>query len=765
MFRPPAVIAVTDEAASRRARPTPLTGAVENGLPDLLRAGMTTKNEQPITQSVRSGPKDGFTAGYARLVSGRRSKWAVLVIWLVLIAAGGSLGAKIGHVQNNDQETWLPSSAQSTQAVKIAEKHFADRHTSGAVIVYTRAGGLTAADTAKITADSGALKDVAVGPVSAPEFSTDHVAAFISLPLRTSPSDNNVLTHAVDRSEKVVRDGAPAGLETKVSGEAGSIRDFADVYSGMDGALLGAALAVVAILLLLTYRSPVLWLVPLLSVFLAAEVASGVVYLFAAHAGLLVNGLSTYILMILCVGVGTDYALLLIARYREELHRHEDRHEAMRIAVGRSISALSASAATVVLASLCLVFGRMTSTRGLGPVVAIGIAVVFLAMTSLLPALLVVLGRWTFWPFVPRHTPGYRAGAEQEHGAWARVAGAVARRPRVVWACCIVVLAALAAGTATVETGQTQAQQFTKSVGSIEGQKVLAAHFPAGASEPADVYVPSQAGDSALRVVESVPGVQSADIERTAGGWTHITAVFKDAPDTPAARATVHRMRSALGSAPGETSDAVVGGQSAIALDTANATKDEEMLLIPLVLLVVLAMLMLVLRSVVAPIVLLLSVILSYAAAVGAASLLFHAIGYPHMDRSLLLIGFLFLVALGVDYTIFLMARVREEVRRRGHREGVLTGLTVTGGVITSAGIVLAATFCVLATIPTVSSLQEGLLIAVGILLDTFLVRSLLVPALSLSIGPGIWRPGHPETQAPPDGGRPVETTRADVGA
>lgn len=721
--------------------------------------------EQPVTPRGDRGSDAGFTAGYARLVSGRRSKWAVLVIWLVLIAAGGSLGSKIGHVQNNDQETWLPSSAQSTRAVKLAEQHFADRHTSGAVIVYTRDSGLTAADRAKITADAGALKAVAVGTVSAPEVSGDGKAAFVSLPLRTSPSDNNVLTHAVDRSEKIVRDGAPAGLETRVSGEAGSIRDFADVYSGMDGALLGAALAVVAILLLLTYRSPVLWLVPLISVFLAAEVASGVVYLLAAHAGLLVNGLSTYILMILCVGVGTDYALLLIARYREELHRHEDRHEAMRIAVGRSVSALSASAATVVLASLCLVFGKMNSTQGLGPVVAIGVAVVFLAMTSLLPALLVVLGRWTFWPFVPRHTPGHEAGTEQEHGVWARVAGTVARRPRVVWACCIVVLAALAVGTATVETGQTQAQQFTKSVGSIEGQKILAAHFPAGASEPADVYVPAAGADSALQVVRTVPGVQSAAVDRSAGGWTHITAVFKDAPDTQAARDTVHRMRTALDQGPAGASDAVVGGQSAVALDTANATKDEEMLLIPLVLLVVLVMLILVLRSVVAPIVLLLSVILSYAAAIGAASLLFHAIGHPHMDRSLLLIGFLFLVALGVDYTIFLMARVREEVRHRGHRDGVLTGLTVTGGVITSAGIVLAATFCVLATIPTVSSLQEGLLIAVGILLDTFLVRSLLVPALSLSLGPAIWRPGHPETEAPPEGERPLETTRADVGA
>ncbi|MEU6826040.1 MMPL family transporter [Streptomyces atriruber] len=699
------------------------------------------------------------------MVSGRRSKWAVLVIWLVLISAGGSLAAKLGDVQDNDPETWLPSSAQSTQAVKLAEEHFADKDSSTAIIIYARGGGLTDADRAKVDADRATLQDdVAVGDVAKAQISEDGKAAFLSYPLRTSPSDNGVLTDAVSDSEDIVKKGAPDGLDIRIAGEAGSVRDFADVYSGMDGALLGAALGVVALLLLLTYRSPVLWLVPLLTVFLASQVASGVVYLLAKHAGLLVNGLSAYILMILCVGVGTDYALLLIARYREELHRHEDRHEAMQIAVSRSLPALAASAATVGVATLCLVFGSMNSTQGLGPVVAIGIAVVFLAMTSLLPALLVILGRWTFWPFVPRHTPGYDASAEKEHGAWARVAQVVGRRPRAVWAASLGVLALLALGTTTVETGQTQAEQFTKSVDSVEGQHLLADHFPAGSSAPADIYVPAGGAATVLRTVQDVPGVQSAATGRTADGWTHLTAVFEDAPDTVAAKDTVDRMRTALDKTDGESAEAVVGGQTAIVLDTSDAQKDEEMLLIPLILAVVFLMLVLVLRAVVAPLVLLASVVVSFASAVGAASLVFHAIDYPRIDRGLLLIGFLFLVALGVDYTIFLMARVREEVKVRGHREGTLTGLTVTGGVITSAGVVLAATFCVLAAIPTVSSLQQGLLIAIGILLDTFLVRSLLIPALSLSIGPRIWRPGHPEDEAPPVGERPSQTARVDVG-
>jgi putative drug exporter of the RND superfamily len=727
---------------------------------------MATLRTKTVTHSNEPGSEAGFLARYAGLVSGRRSKWAVLLIWLVLIAAGGSLAAKLGDVQDNDPETWLPSSAQSTQAVELAEKYFADKDSSTAVIVYARGSGLTAADQEKIAADRSALGDgIAVGDVSEAQVSEDGKAAFLSYPLRTHPSDNAVLTDAVDESETLVKNDAPAGLDVRVAGEAGSVRDFAEVYGGMDGALLGAALAVVAVLLLLTYRSPVLWMVPLLTVFLASQVASGVVYLLAQHAGLLVNGLSAYILMILAVGVGTDYALLLIARYREELHRHEDRHDAMRIAVRHSLPALAASAATVGVATLCLVFGSMNSTQGLGPVVTIGVAVVFLAMTSLLPALLVVLGRWAFWPFVPRHAPGYDAGAEKDHGVWARVAQVVGRRPRTVWAASLGVLAVLALGTATVETGQTQAEQFTKTVDSVEGQRLLAEHFPAGSSAPADIYVPAEEADTTLRTVQDVSGVESAATQRTADGWTHLTAVFEDAPDTQAAKDTVERMRTALGNAEGGGVEAVVGGQTAIALDTSDAQRDEEMLLIPLILAVVLLMLVLVLRAVVAPLVLLVSVVLSYASAVGAASLLFHAIDHPRIDRGLLLIGFLFLVALGVDYTIFLMARVREEVKLRGHRGGVLTGLTVTGGVITSAGVVLAATFCVLAVIPTVGSLQQGLLIAIGILLDTFLVRSLLIPALSLGIGPRIWRPGHPEDEAPPRSERPSETARVDVGA
>ncbi|MDI2126159.1 MMPL family transporter [Yinghuangia seranimata] len=717
-------------------------------------------SHSPALPGPPEGPTRRVAARYAAVVAGRRSKWAVLALWVLLIAVGGSLAAKLGEVQDNDPQTWLPADAQSTRAIDVAERHFAEKDTSTAVVVYARDTGLTDADLAKVEADRGALRanGVAVGDTGPAVLSDDRKAVYVSVSLRTDTSDNTVLGDSVDDLRETARHGAPPGLEVRITGEAGDIADFIDVYSGMDGALLGATLGLVALLLLVTYRSPVLWLVPLLAVALGSQVASGVVYLLAKYAGLVVDGQSAYVLIVLVMGVGTDYALLLVARYREELRRHADRHEAMAYAVARCLPALAASAATVALATLCLVFGSMNSTRGLGPVVAVGVVVVFLAMTSLLPTLLVVLGRWVFWPFVPRHEPDAAAGSAREpvrRSAWGRVAGLVGRRPRAVWLAAVAVLAALLLGLFGVRTGQTQAEMFTKDVDSVAGQRLLSAHFPAGSSAPADVYVRDTGAAAAKASLDQVHGVNEATVERSSQGWTHLAVVLDAAPDSGTARHTVERIRDALRGVPG---DPVVGGQSAVALDTSNAQGDEEALLIPLILVVVLLMLVALLRALVAPVMLLLSVVLSYGSAVGAAVLLFHALGYPHIDRGLLLFGFLFLVALGVDYTIFLMTRAKEEVALRGHREGVLTALTVTGGVITSAGLVLAATFSVLAVVPTVGALQQGLLVAVGVLLDTFLVRSLLIPALSLDLGPRVWRPGRPEADAPSAPPRFTET-------
>jgi putative drug exporter of the RND superfamily len=683
---------------------------------------------------------------YVALITGKRSRWVVLVFWLLLLGFGGTLGSKIGSVQNDEAKTWLPANAQSTHAVKIAEQHFADKNIITAVVVYARSSGLTAADRAKVEDDRNTLTldHTAAAPISTITVSQDRQAAILTVPLHASKSDDTVLGHAVDHVRNIAASKGPSGLDVRIAGEAGNASDFIHAFAGLNGALLGATIGVVAILLLLTYRSPVLWLVPLLSVGLASQVASGLVYLLAKSAGLLVNGQSASILTVLVFGVGTDYALLLVSRYREELHRHTDRHQAMALALRRCLPAVTASAGTVVIATMCLSFGSMNSTRGLGPVCAIGVAVAYLAMTTLLPALLVTFGRRVFWPAIPKFSLGTgpsTAGASvpSEHRFWSRIARGVGRAPRPLWIGAVLVLGALAFGSTTLSMGQTQADQFTKTVDSVVGQQLLAKHFAAGSSAPADIYTRTSAAPGVITAARTVDGIAGVRTVGSSGGWTHAVAVLNAQPDTHAAQDAVQRLRDRLHSLPG--SGALVGGQSAVALDTARAQSSEEKLLIPLILAVVLIMLILLLRAIVAPVVLLLSVVLSYAAAVGTAALLFHALGHPHIDRSLLLMGFLFLVALGVDYTIFLMTRAREEVERRGHRDGVLTGLAVTGGVITSAGLVLAATFSVLAVLPVVSSLQQGALVAVGVILDTFIVRSLLVPAVSLDIGLRMWWP------------------------
>ncbi|MQY06319.1 MMPL family transporter [Actinomadura macrotermitis] len=695
----------------------------------------TSVSRIPDSPHPPPAPPPSRWNGYVAAVTGRRSKWAVLAAWLLIVLIAGGFAAKVADVQDNDPASWLPADSQATRAVEIAERHFAEHDRATAVVVYTRDGGLTPADLAKADRDRGATPGA-----TAPTRSADGRSVLFSAPVPMASNDNGVLGDAVGRLRKTTGQAAPAGLDVRVTGQAGTIADYIEVYSGMDGVLLAVALAVVTVVLLVTYRSPVLWSIPLLATFLGTWTALGAVYLLARHAGLKVDGQSSYILMVLGLGVGTDYALLLIARYREELGRRADRHEAMAHALRRCLPAVTASAATVVIASLCLVFGRMNNTQGLGPVVAIGVAVVCLAATSLLPALLVVLGRWVFWPRRPAVAPAGpdAPAAAPGTGLWGRVAAAVDARPRLIWIGSAAALAVLAAAAFTLHSGQALDEQFTGTTDAIAGQRQIARHFPAGSAEPADVYVADARAGAVLARVGRVGGVTSAARDRSAGGYTHLTVVLADEPDTPAARATITRVRDAVAG-----TGAVVGGQTAVALDTSRAQGAEEALLIPLILAVVLIMLVLLLRALTASLLLIASVVLSYGAALGMAGLLYRALGHPRIDRGLLLFGFLFLVALGIDYTIFLMSRAREEAHLHGHRAGVLNGLRVTGGVITSAGLVLAATFGVMAVVPTVSALQQGLLIAGGVLLDTLVVRSLLIPALALDAGKRIWWPAR----------------------
>ena len=689
------------------------------------------------------------------LPAGKVGKWVLVVVWLGLVGVGGGFAAQLQEVQKNDAKTWLPSDAESTRAFDIFEDNFADTDTASAIVVYARDGGITAADRSKVDRDRAEFTGLAKGQVSPVVPSADGAALLLNVPLETDESDFTAIRDSVERVREIATAGTAAGLAVHVTGEAGTGADLVDAFSGIDTTLLFATIAVVAAILLLTYRSPVLWLVPLIAVGLSSLVANAAVYLLADNAGLLVNGQSASILPVLVFGVGTDYALLIIARYREELRRRQDRHTAMAVALRRSLPAIVASAATVVLALLCLLTATMNSTRGLGPVAMIGIVVAFLAMSTLLPALLVILGRWVFWPLIPRYQSEIATtDAMADHGVWSRLAGQVQRRPRLLWAASAVVLVGLAIGTTSLHTGLPPEQLFLKEVDSTTGQRVLATHFPAGSSAPLDIIARGSAENEVRSAAAATPGVAGVAPAERGGDWVHLTAVLADAPDSKEAERTVDRLRTAVHAVP--DADALVSGRTAVIVDTNRATQRDERLIIPLILLVVFTVLALLLRAVVAAGLLLASVVLSFAAALGASSLIFNAIGHPRVDKSLPLIGFLFLVALGVDYTIFLMTRAREEVAAANHEQGVVRALAVTGAVITSAGLVLAATFAVLAVLPTVNTLQQGLLVAVGVLLDTFIVRTVLVPALALDVGQRIWWPSRLGARRPdPSAGEP----------
>ncbi|KAB1914880.1 MMPL family transporter [Micromonospora sp. AMSO31t] len=688
----------------------------------------------------------------AGLPAGRRGKYAVLLLWLALLVAAGPLAVKLGEVQDNSTLGALPAGAESSRAVQRAEAAFPESRHPLAIAVYVRDSGLTPADQARVEADRADFARYADGgAVSPPVAAADGRALLLSVPVSL---DEERRAEAVGALKDRLADRAPPGLRTALTGDAAAEHDVFDAFSGMDGALLLATALTVALLLLITYRSPVLWLIPLVGVAVANQLAGAVVYLLARHAGLAVDFQSQTILTVLVFGVGVDYALLLIARYREELRRHADRHAAMAAALRRSAGAVCASAATVAIGLLCLLAADLPATRGLGPVGAVGIAAALLAMTTLLPAVLVLCGRWLFWPFVPRYAPGAADTRDQTagHGVWRRISGLVAGRPRAVWLGTAAALAALTLGIGNLGLGLPDDESFTTEVGSVAGQRLIAAHYPGGAAAPAEILAAAETADRVVDAARAVPGVAEVGApQRSADGrWVRVPAVLGAAPDSDAARDAVTRLRTAVHAVP--DAQALVGGRTATVLDEERTVNRDNRVVIPLVLAVVLVILVLLLRSLVAPLLLMISVVLSYAAAMGAAGLLLDALGHPRLFVGVPLQAFLFLVALGVDYTIFLMTRAREEVARIGHRPGVLHALTVTGGVITSAGVVLAATFGALLVLPLVPSVQMGVIVAVGILLDTLLVRSLLIPALTLDLGMRTWWPGRLARRSP----RPV---------
>ncbi len=666
-------------------------------------------------------------------------KWVSLGLWLGLLVVTGPLAGKLSSVEKNDAAAFLPGKAESTKVFNEL-KAFPGGDSVPIVVVYARASGLTPADLAAIAKVRTALiaDQQVVGQTPPVIPSPNKQAALISYKVAAN-SDANKLLDTIDATRDISRQGLPAGLDTDLTGPGGYLRDSLQAFSGISGKLLGTTVVVVAIILLLTYRSLLLWLIPLVSVGFAAGLAQGIVYLLG-RAGLVVNGQSAGILTVLVFGAGTDYALLLIARYREELHHHENRHEAMGVAIRQAAPALLASGATVTVGLLCLLFSELNSDRGLGPVGAVGVLCALAAQLTLLPALLLIFGRKLFWPFIPK------AGTQglSDEGPWARISKGLGRHPRRIWIGTGVTLIALCFGLLDLSTGLTQDQSYRTKTESVDGQHLIARSFPAGASQPATVIA---AADKTAQVLAASrgPGVVTGAAfgppsNRRQNGRQQIDIILTNAEGQQAFDA-VSALRDRLRAVPG--ADALVGGNTATTLDVNNASVHDRKLVIPIVLGVVLLILALLLRAIFAPILLMATVVLSYLSALGLAALVYDVIfDFPGSDPSLPLFAFIFLVALGIDYNIFLMSRVREEAQRGGTRYGTLRGLATTGGVITSAGIVLAATFSVLGVLPLVQLTQLGIVVALGVLLDTFVVRSLLVPALTLEIGPKIWWPG-----------------------
>ncbi len=677
---------------------------------------------------------------FASRVSHPRLKWVVLVLWLVLAGVSAPLAGGLTDEQENDIAAWLPSDAESTRALERQVELGSDPDVFPAVVVYERTEGLTPEDGAAVQGDLEAFGrlDALDGPVVGPIPSEDGQALQVVVPLNVGPDGWEAIAPLVDDMRAEASDG-PDGLTAYVTGPAGSAADSSEAFAGIDGTLLFAALGVVVVILLLTYRSPVLWMLPIFSAVIALLCAQAVVTLLARHADLTVNAQSASILTVLVVGAGTDYALLLVARYREELRLHTDRHEAMTEAVHRAGPAVLASGGTVVLGMLCLVAAQMNSTAGLGPVAAIGVAVTLLVLMTLLPALLVICGRWVFWPVRP--TSG--SAEPSATGIWARVGAAIAPRPRATWI--VTSLLLLLACTAVLRldpSGLTQAESFRGTPESVAGDAAAARHFPAVAGN--SVYVVTTAGSvgEVADAVAATDGIAQVAGPRVVGDDALLEAALADPFDSPAAYATVDRLRTALDDA--GDGQALVGGNTALNLDVQNAAQRDNRVVIPLIMLVVLAVLAVLLRALVAPLLLIATVVLSFGAALGLSALVFDAtIGVTATDSSFPLFVFVFLVALGIDYNIFLMTRVREEAVDHGTRRGALVGLAATGGVITSAGLVLAATFAVLGTLPLTFLTQLGVAVALGVLLDTIVVRSVLVTALTLDVGRHIWWPGR----------------------
>jgi RND superfamily putative drug exporter len=693
----------------------------------------------------------------------------VVIAWFLVTGIFGPLFGKLTSVQENNNSSFLPKGAEATQASEvIATFSDKDSFTFPTLILFEGKGD--AATFAAINSHLATVGDITLGGTSAKISdyiapgqqitafpSEDGVAILANIPLdgtalgKVLPNDEPVLPAIVEALREDLAPIAEAnGVDVYVTGPGGLFGDLFAAFGTIDSTLLLTTLGVVAVILIVVYRSPILWIIPLLSALFALTLAGGIVYLLAKNDIIDVDGQSQGILSILVIGAATDYALLLIARYREELHHYENRFDAMRAAYKGVWEPILASGSTVAISLLILLFSQLSNTAGLGPVGAIGIVSAMFTILTLLPAFLLIFGRWIFWPRKPLHD----GDDHNMSGLWSKVGLSVERNPRKAWVVTGSVLLLFAFASTTLKTdGLGTIDTFTGNPESVVGQKKLETHFPGGQGDPTQVVFSASKIDQMALALKDAPGVTDVSPQLAGlpipgqplpeiaevNGKVILNLTLNRAPDSVEAGNDVPEIRRIAKSV---DPSALVGGTSAVYFDVRTANAQDNRTIIPIVLLVITLILGLLLRSILSAILLLGTVVLSYFATLGVCALVFnHIFGFPGGDNSFPLFAFIFLVALGIDYNIFLMTRVREESLKIGTRAGVIKGLTVTGAVITSAGIVLAATFAVLGLLPLVPLAQLGFAVAFGVLLDTIIVRSILVPALVHEIGPKVWWP------------------------
>ncbi|HEX5567950.1 MAG TPA: MMPL family transporter, partial [Streptomyces sp.] len=662
---------------------------------------------------------------------------ALIVLWLAIGGAFGPYTGELSRIATNDQSSFLPESAESTRAAE-EQKAFQRTETVPAIVVWEARDG--SVDAGQRRQAALALSELAGTPgvegrPSPAVPSKDGAALQGVVPLASGLDDQT------PRALDSIRAAAEQveGTSVHIAGPAAVQADLSDAFAGIDGLLLGVAVSVVLLILLLVYRSVLLPLVIILGAVFALALACAIVYALALRDVVRVDGQVQGILFILVIGAATDYGLLLSARFREELALRGERFAAARAALRRSLGAITASGATVALALLALLLSDLRNNQALGPVGAIGIACAVLSALTFLPAVLVVLGRSAYWPARPR-PPQDPDAPEAERGLWGRVAALVDRSPRRVWAVCLACLAAAAVFFPTLTSQGTPLKElFVGGAQSVTAQERLDEHFPGGSGNPALIVADADRSRAVVAAASNTPGVESAvpftgrDGSGGGGGEplvvdgrVSVQATLSAPADSEEAQRAVERLRESVHGVDG--ADALVGGYTAQQLDTRQTALQDRALIIPVVLVIILLILTALLRSLVMPVILVATVALNFLATLGISALVFtHLLGFGGTDPSIPLYGFVFLVALGVDYNIFLMTRVREETQRHGTRLGVLRGLTATGGVITSAGVVLAATFAALVVIPLAFLVQIAFIVAFGVLLDTIVVRSLLV--------------------------------------